>query len=99
MLCDYIDFKENTYISTYTADKITFASTTSSQYTSSEMDIINLSEEFSFKVNSTLSGQVIVLKNNNNQYYASLNAKLITSKEFRILEGYINYDESTQIKY
>lgn len=97
ILSDYIDFKENTYISTYTADKIVYTSTTLSQYTSAEMNIINLSEELSFKVDSTLVGQVIVLKNNNNQYYVSLNANLIINKKFGVLEGYINYDESTQI--
>ena len=97
MLCDYMDFKENTYISSYTADKIIYTSTTSSQYTSSEIDIINLSDEFSFKVSPSLAGQVIVLKNNNNEYYVSLNANLIISKKFGVLEGYINYDESTQI--
>lgn len=97
ILCDYIDFKENTYISTYTSNKITYTSTTNEQYASVDMEINKLSDEISFIVDSSTIGQVVVLKNNNNEYYFSLNAKLIINNNFSILDGYISYNSTTKI--
>ena len=94
ILCDYIDIY-NKYISTYTSSKISYIDS-NTQVATTCLNINDLSDTLSFKVTSDLKGQVIVLKNNLDEYFVSLNANLIINKDFRQLNGYMTYDTTTQ---
>lgn len=94
-LKDYITIK-NAFISMYTETGVVYTSS-NKQVSTDDLDINELSDTLEFKVTSALKGQVIVLKNNLNNYYSSLNATLIRRKEFRLLAGYMTYDDATEI--
>ena len=94
-LKDYITIK-NAFISMYTETGVVYTSS-NRQVSTDDLDINELSDTLEFKVTSTLKGQVIVLKNNLNNYYSSLNATLIRRKDFRLLAGYMTYDDATEI--
>ena len=94
-LKEFVPIK-NAYISGYESSKI-FYSGTDNQVSTQDLDINELSDTIKFKVTSTLKGQIIILKNNLNKYFVSLNAKLIRAKDFRQLTGYMTYDDTTEI--
>ena len=94
-LKDFAPIK-NAYISGYESSKI-YYSGTDNQVSTQDLDINELSDTLKFKVTSSLKGQIIVLKNNLNNYFVSLNAKLIRAKDFRQLTGYMTYDDTTEI--
>ena len=94
ILCDYIDIYDK-YISAYTSNEISYIDS-DTQVATSCLNINNLSDTLSFKVTSDLKGQVVVLKNNLDEYFVSLNANLIINKDFRQLNGYMTYNSQTQ---
>lgn len=95
LLSNYTDIY-NKFIASYNQTDIVY-SDANNQVSTTYLDLNDLSDTLSFKVISSLKGQVIVLKNNLNEYFASLNATLIINKEFRQLEGYITFNEVSQI--
>ena len=94
-LKDFTTIK-NAYMAGYTPSAISYVGSYN-QVSTYDLGINELSDTLKFKVTSTLQGQVIILKDNRDEYFTSLNAKLIRRKEFRLLTGYMTYDDITEI--
>ena len=94
-LKDFTTIK-NAYMGGYTPSAISYVSS-HNQVSTYDLSINELSDELEFKVTSTLQGQVIILKDNRDEYFAGLNATLIRRRDFRMLTGYITYDDATEM--
>lgn len=94
-LKDFTTMK-NAYMLGYIPSEISYVKS-DEQVSTYDLNIDDLSDTIKFKVPSTLKGQVVVLKNNNGEYFSSLNATLIRRGEFRILTGYLTYDDATEM--